>query len=484
MHHKNKRLFVIPIAAALSITLNVHAAIFDDVTESDWFQPAVSYVVKHGLFSGSGSGKFAPGENMSRAMFYTVLARMDNADINNNQGTNLKDVPQGQWYTGSVVWALTSGLTSCQDESVFGATSPITRVEICLALSRYDRYSGSNCLNTNAIPTFIDIGQLVGEERVAVAACQDAKIVQGRTDGRFDPYAGASRAEVAQMISNYCKIAPQNLPGSSKPETPPSADGKGWMYSYEYDFPLASLTHVTLEDVLNLNSRIIYENLPANIAPLGETIDGDPKHLTNYGTKGIHDCWNVSTNRYNKNNDVGEGTALNGKQQYYGYALQTGDLVRQDNWHKIAEDSGKDPWQCTWWVWGRAAQYVEEALGKDLKALCDGEDNFGHGQSYYYGLSNYFISDKIPKPNSVVSWSCGAYGHVAYVEAVDEGGIWVSMADSGHTWRGITYIPKVDSDSNPYPLHWYAEETLNGFNHLDRPLPPKPAEAEPKIEEE
>lgn len=470
MRHACKRHFILPVAAALTVVLAVPT---EAAGGRDWAPPAVLDLVNRGLSGELGPGNFASGETMSRAMFYTALARMDNTPVNNDQATNLKDVPEGQWYTGSVVWALTSGLTTCQDGDSFGACSPVTRAEICLALFRYDRYSGAKRLNSEAVPSFVDMGRLIGEERLAVGACQDGGVVQGREDGRFDPYAGASRDEVTEMIGKYRGLAPQQPVSPSVSAGGPavvSADAKGWTHRYAEDFPLASLSSVTEEAVLELNSRIIYENLPANIAPLGETIDGDKKHLTNYGTKGIHDCWNAVTNRFNKNNQVDEGTALGGTQQYYGYSLQTGGLVRQDEWHEIAEDSGKEPWQCTWWVWGRAAQYIEEAFGKDLKDLCDGEDNFGHGKSYYAGLSDYFASDLTPTPNSVISWSCGAFGHVAYVEAVDAGGIWVSMADSGHTWRGITYIPRVDSDSNPYPLHWYAEERLNGFNHLDRPF--------------
>lgn len=475
MPHLSKRHFVLPIAAALSVALAVPAASSAKETGWNWLPPAVYDLINRALSGIAGQGELAPDESMSRAMFYTALARLDGAPVNNDQATNLKDVPQGRWYTGSVVWALTSGLTTCQDGDNFGANSPITRVEMCLALFRYDRYSGEKRLNSGAEPIFVDMGRLIGEERLAVAACQDGGIVRGREDGRFDPYAGVSRAEANEMFASYQKLTPHQSRPAQKPGgndgKPGSAAGaKGWTHTYAQDFPLAGLSRVTEEAVLELNSRIIYENLPANIAPLGETIDGDNKHLTNYGTNGIHDCWNVSTNRYNKNNKMDAGTALGGRQQYYGYALQTGGLVRQDSWHEVAEDSGKEAWQCTWWVWGRAAQYIEEAFGKDLKALCDGEDNFGHGKSYYAGLSEYFASDLMPAPNSVISWSCGAYGHVAYVEAVDAGGIWVSMADSGHTWRGITYIPRVNSASNPYPLHWYAEETLNGFNHLDRPL--------------
>lgn len=473
-----KRLTIAPVAAALTISLALSGAAFADVGDSDWFQPAVTYVVNHGLFGGVSDDRFAPDERMSRGMFYTVLARMDGNPINDNQATNLTDVPQGQWYTGSVIWALSSGIASCQSGSTFGVDSPISRAEICLALSRYDRLSGARRLNSNAAATFVDVGRLAGEERLAVASCQAGGIVQGRTDGRFDPYAGASRAEVAQMISNYCRLQPsQSMVPEVIPDVlaAPMVDALGWTRVYHQDFPLAGLSKITESAVRELNARILYENLPANIAPLGSSIDGDEKHLTNYGAGGIQDCWNVRTNRFNKNNQVDAGVLLLGDQEYYGYSLQTGGLVRQDGWHKTADESGKDPWQCTWWVWGRAAQYVQEALGKDFKTLCGGEDNFGHGKSYYDGLSDYFISDRNPTPNSVISWSCGSYGHVAYVEAVDAGGIWVSMADSGHTWRGITYIRRVNSDSNPYPLHWYGWESLNGFNHLDQPIPREPA---------
>ncbi len=405
-------------------------------------------------------------DSISRGMFYTALSRMANVPADNRQATNLADVPQGQWFTGSVIWAITSGIAVCESADRFGTDLPVTRVEICQAIVRYDRYSGREGLNRNALTTFPDLGQLNGEQRAAVAACQDAGLLKPREDGRFEPFATATRAETMEILEDYNKLSSNLREGDLLPASGVSV----WSGKLEEDFPLSAAKTVTPKLMLELNNKILCENLPATISPQGTTLDGNEKHLTNYGATGYADCVNVSTNRFNKNNEVEAGAALNGAQEYYGYSLQVDGLTRQDRWHEEAEDSGKDPWQCTWWVWGRAAQYLEEALGLDFRAVCDGEDNFGHGKSYYSELSDYFRSDQTPSPNSIVSWSAGNYGHVAYVEAVDEGGIYVSMADSGHSWRGVTYIRRTDSEENPYPLYWYGEETLNGFNHLDEPL--------------
>jgi len=413
---------------------------------------------------------------ISRGMFYTALHQLTGYPADNQQATNLADVPEGQWFTGSVIWAVTSGIASCESADRFGTDSPVTRVELCQAIFRFDRHSGLNRLNRNAITTFPDLGQLNGEQRAAVAACQDAGLLKASDDGRFDPYARAMSAEAGEILQRYNTLTPHSDPepnptaAQTEDDLLPASGVSGWSGSVEHDFPLSASKTVTAEQVLDLNSRILYENLPAKISPLGTTLDGNEKHLTNYGSGGTTDCVNVATNRLNKNNEVDAGVALNGAQEYYGYSLQVDGLARQDRWHEDAEDSGKDPWQCTWWVWGRAAQYLEEAKNLDFRAVCDGEDNFGHGKSYYHALSDYFKSDQTPSPNSIVSWSAGRFGHVAYVEAVDEGGIYVSMADSGHSWRGVTYIRRTDSKKNPYPLYWYESETLNGFNHLDEPL--------------
>ena len=471
MRHLIQKTLLLLLTAALLCVCMLPAAgadyYFYDVDNGGTFTPAISYVVEHELFNGRSTGYFAPELSMNRAMFYVVLSRMAGVAVSNETGTNLSDVPAEKWYTGAVVWAISSGIADCRDSSSFGVSDEITRWEICLAFARYDRLMGTNILDPGASTTFLDLGQLDAEARSAIAACHAAGIVNGRDDGRFDPMSNASRAHVAKMIANFHMLL--NPADGHIPEASSTAwnDVTGWTGLLHMDFPLSFLDEITYDHILWLNERILRENTPAATSQFGETLDGNPKHLTNYGKLGLHDCIHTTTILFNSKNGVDAGTELSGLQEYYGYALQVKGVSKQDRWHQQAADTGKGTWQCTWWAWGRAAQYLELAHGLDLASVCSGKTTLGNGGDYYNSLRPYFLSDQTPSANSIVSWRCGTYGHVGYVEAVDDNGIWVSMADSGHTWRGITYIVKTESATNPYPLNWYAYERFNGFNHLD-----------------
>lgn len=464
-----RKLALLASAAALLVSLAapVSAAVYLDVESGDWFTPAVSYVVRKGLFVSVQPGYFGPEQAMNRGMFYVVLSRMAGVKSNDAVNTSLVDVPADKWFTGSVVWAMSTGIAQPVRDGFFGVTTPVTRAEICLALDRLDSHLKLERLDDTTGLTFSDLGGLDSETVKAVAACQTAGIVSGRSGGLFAPHQGASRAEVAQMLLHFGALLGAGAPTDTRNTVQTWDTCTGWSGQLAVDFPLANPEMQTPERIRWLNKRILNENFYTRIAAQGVTLDGNPKHVTNAGELGLSDCINVTTTFWNRNNDVDEGVRLTGQQEYYGYSLQVDGVSKQDRWHSAAEKSQKAPWQCTWWVWGRAAQYLEMAYNLNFKDFCGGKDNFGHGASYFRNMSFYFLSNQTPSANSIASWRGGSYGHVAYVEGVDDGGIWVSMSDSGHSWRGITYIAKSDSANNPYPLYWYPGETFNGFNHLD-----------------
>ena len=492
--HRTAQVLVTTLLTA-ALSLPAGAAAYLDVAEDDWCRPAVAFTVEQELFTGVDENYFAPQDTMTRAMFYVVLSRAADVTVNNAVGTNLTDVPAGQWYTGAVVWALSQGIATCEGNA-FGINAPVTRAEICLALARYDATleesvlsedeeeavllelagtgaSADGTLGASGMQSepvrvvFQDLSSLDQESREAINACATAGVIRGRNQERFAPEDTATRAEVAQLLQNYYRLGGTAMPGAGETILA-LGDVSGWTGEVEKDFPLSQVETVTPELVNWLNQRIIAENQPKRVAAFGTTLDGNPKHLTNYGTGGLADCIAVKTILDNSKNNVHAGVQLAGRQEYYGYTLQTEGIAWQDEWHQQAMLSGKDPWQCTWWAWGRAAQYLDTAYGLDFKTLCNGKDNLGNGEGYYRNLTPYFRGDKTPAANSLISWSGGDYGHVAYVEAVDENGIWVSSADAGHAWRGITYIVKTNSTTNPYPLFWYSGgERLNGFIHLD-----------------
>lgn len=465
--HRKAACAFLAITTAAAMILPVGAAtVYFDVSPDDWYYDAVEYGVTTGLLSET-IGYFHPTSTIDRATFYTILYRAAGSPA--ASAVLPQDVSAGSWYASAVKWAVAGGLVSGQ--SAFSPNTAMTRADVCLSLLTYDRKVGGNRLPAAApVAGFADLGALPQEQQAAISICRTAGIVDGKTAAIFAPLQPVTRAELLSMLQKYfidhgsSSLAPSH-DGLTDPLT-----WNGWSGNVYLDFPLSTVDTVTDDLVISLNHRILQENTPKRIAVYGRSIDGNQKHLTNYGAGGLYDCYNIETILYNSKNNLAAGTDLTGKQSYYGYALQVSDTKVQDTWHQLAESTWKDPWQCTWWAWGRAAQYLQLAHGQSLTTLCDGETNMGNGADYYRNLSKYFVSSKTtPKANSIISWSGGEYGHVGYVEAVDAGGIWVSMADAGHAWRGITYIPRSSNPDNLYPLYWYSNERCNGFNYLDNP---------------
>lgn len=114
--------------------------------------------------------------------------------------------------------------------------------------------------------------------------------------------------------------------------------------------------------------------------------------------------------------------------------------------------------QCTWWANGRASMYLDEFGTKYEKY----PTQMGNGGEYYsINASNgWFEYGQEPRPNSIISWSFGEYGHVAYVEGVTNDCIYISHAGSGKSWYGVQKL-----DISAY-MHGVPP---NGYIYLDSP---------------
>lgn len=130
---------------------------------------------------------------------------------------------------------------------------------------------------------------------------------------------------------------------------------------------------------------------------------------------------------------------LNTKVHKGDYAMQNGPF---EKWwdSKNNEFTIGNKFQCTWYVYGRANQYLE-LYGTTHKKWPGTKGNAG---TWYYRSDNggekYFECGEEPRQNSIVVWKNGSYGHVAFVEAVDtvNNKVYISHAGSGRSWLGIT----------------------------------------------
>ena len=109
---------------------------FTDVSRSDWYYQFVDYVTSKGYFNGVADKTFAPADNMTRAMFVTVLFRFHGAKGDRSQSA-FTDVAPGEWYTDAINWAAANRIVDGVGNGKFAPNDPITRAQMCTMIERY-----------------------------------------------------------------------------------------------------------------------------------------------------------------------------------------------------------------------------------------------------------------------------------------------------------------------------------------------------------
>ena len=174
---------------------------FKDVPEDYWCRSEVEYVWKQGLMNGMTGDTFAPTTNMTRAMFATVLYRMEGSPSVEGMSEPFTDVDKSYWAYDAIVWAYNSGITNGVTETSFEPTRNITRAQLVTMLYRYE---GSPALS--GVLTFTDSADIAVPYRSAVLWATRNGVVNGYEDGSFRPNNNASRGHMAAILARYCQM--------------------------------------------------------------------------------------------------------------------------------------------------------------------------------------------------------------------------------------------------------------------------------------
>lgn len=186
---------------------NCPSARFADVVPALWYHEAIDFVLNRGLFEGVSDTSFAPDGGMTRAMFVTVLGRLAGIDKDAYSGSSFSDVAVGTWFAPYVEWASKSGIVSGVGGGLFSPTKMITREEMAVILWRYQASVGKSVSvgDGAAFAAFPDSAQVSAWARDAMKWAVERGVIAG-SDGKLLPGATATRAQVAQLIKNYCSL--------------------------------------------------------------------------------------------------------------------------------------------------------------------------------------------------------------------------------------------------------------------------------------
>ncbi|MEK5463854.1 carbohydrate binding domain-containing protein [Paenibacillus sp. FSL R7-0210] len=171
------------------------AAGFTDMKQH-WASAAVNRLSAAGILQGDEAGQFRPGQAVSRAEMAAIISRVFR--YSDSGSTVFSDVSASSWYGKDVSRVNAAGVIQGYADGRFQPGSAVTRQEAVTMLSRaFTLEAGS----PSALAAQSDAAVVSGYAREAVSAMLDAGYLRGDADGKLNPKAQMTRAELAELLS-------------------------------------------------------------------------------------------------------------------------------------------------------------------------------------------------------------------------------------------------------------------------------------------
>ena len=167
---------------------------FNDVYEDDYYAKPVKWAVENKITSGTGNGKFSPGNSCTRGQIVTFLWRAAGEPEPAAAVNPFADVSATDYYYKAVMWAVENNITSGTGEGEFSPGASCTRNQAVTFLWRADGKPGASGGNT-----FVDVESgSYYEEAVNWAVAN--KITSGTGADKFSPGQVCTRGQIVTFL--------------------------------------------------------------------------------------------------------------------------------------------------------------------------------------------------------------------------------------------------------------------------------------------
>lgn len=167
-----------------------------------WYHDGIAYCLKNKLMTNHEDGTFGVSETASRAMIVTTLWRLAGSP-SVDSGSVFADVAENAWYSDAATWAAAVGIVNGAD-GLFNPGTSITREQLAAILYRYADVNDFDVSDTGDLSKFTDRGTVSSWAQTATEWAVANGILSGKGGNTLVPKGNASRAEVAQILMNFC----------------------------------------------------------------------------------------------------------------------------------------------------------------------------------------------------------------------------------------------------------------------------------------
>ncbi len=191
--------------------------VFSDVSDSDWFAPAVAKVVDAGLMCGyDDSDLFGVGNELTRAELATILWRDANPadaqayDFSAVNATELPDVADNAFYTEAVNWAVANGvIDGVEMDDGTRAFQPDRAVTFEEAVAMIAKYAQAADGDAASLEKFADADSVSAWARGTMAWAVEAGLVNGEPTDEglmLKPASDIMRERAAGVLANAIEL--------------------------------------------------------------------------------------------------------------------------------------------------------------------------------------------------------------------------------------------------------------------------------------
>lgn len=160
---------------------------FADVTQDDWYYGSVDKVYSNSIFKGVTDERFSPDGHMTRAMLWTVIARL----------SGMQDSEGDSWYSAARDYVTSDGVSDGSDPD-----SAITKEQLVTMLWR--KYGEAESYADLSL--FEDCDDVSDYASKAVKWAVETGILSGNDQGMLECKKIATRAEVAKIIETVMNL--------------------------------------------------------------------------------------------------------------------------------------------------------------------------------------------------------------------------------------------------------------------------------------
>lgn len=178
---------------------------FSDVADGKWYTQAVLKCYNNGYMAGISKNVFGCKETVTRAMFVTILAKIDGGKIPEYTQIQMSftDVPAGRWYSNAIEWASRNGYAAGVGNDEFGRNTAVSREQIALFLYTYSQKNGIDVTSHANLWVYEDDITIHSWAFDAVEWAVAEGLINGTSAITLSPRASATRAEMSLIIMNY-----------------------------------------------------------------------------------------------------------------------------------------------------------------------------------------------------------------------------------------------------------------------------------------